>query len=70
MDMQAESLLNYDPFVISSVPTLVKSQAESLLNYLKKNPGVIQRDIRLVISCYGQKLEQSNEIELSHLIIL
>ena len=46
----------------------MKKQAESLLNYLKKHPTIIEWDQRVCITHHGEKLEQSNLAKLFHLI--
>ena len=46
----------------------MKKKAESLLNYLKKHPNIIQWDQRGRIVHHGQKLEQSNLVGHFHLI--
>ena len=66
--VKQEPQQDYDSLIISSVPAPMKTQAENLLNFLKKHPNIIQWDQRGRITHHGRKLEQSNVAELFHLI--
>lgn len=54
--------------ILSSVPSRMKRQAQTLINFLKKHPRKFRWDKNLAVSYEGKSIPESNIADLFHLL--